>query len=99
MTEPTPRSSDSAPQPAGKKALREVSKGTFVSDLLTQVFSDRARIDAGRYCAYNGFLGLILLAAALALRYSGSRDPLGAAGFALVVSSALVLIAALIVPL
>jgi hypothetical protein len=72
---------------------------SFLTELIAQVFSDRARIDAERYCSYNGFLGLLLLGSACALRLSTPPRVLGAPSFAFVVASALVLIAALVVPL
>jgi len=71
---------------------------SFTSDLMAQLFSDRARFGAERYSAYNGFLGLVLLGGAFALRTSGPPDRLGAPGFALVVASALALLAAYAVP-
>jgi hypothetical protein len=74
-------------------------RASFLNDLLTQVFSDRSRIDAERYCSYNGFLGLLLLAGGLALRVSGPPNPRGNFGFAIIMSSAVALIAAFIVPL
>lgn len=77
---------------------RVAPRASFLNDLLTQIFSDRARIDAARYCSYNGFLGLLLLAGGLALQRSGSPNPLGNFGFVVVVGSAIALIAALIVP-
>jgi hypothetical protein len=58
--------------------------------LFARVFSDQERIDAGRYCAYNAFIGLILLLAALLLwvepdRLSEVGVPLcGTAGLILV---------------
>ena len=71
---------------------------SFMTDLIAQVFSDRAHIDAGRYCSYNGFLGLLLLGGAFALRLSGPPGALGGPGSAFVFASALVLSAALFVP-
>jgi hypothetical protein len=72
---------------------------SFLTDLIAQVFSDRAHIDAERYCSYNGFLGLLLLLGAFAFRLSGPPAALAGPSFAFVVASALVLIAALLVPL
>ncbi len=66
---------------------------------MAQVFSDLPRIDAARCCSYNGFLGLLILGGAFALRLSGPSDPLGGLGFALAVVSAVILIAGLVVPL
>lgn len=77
---------------------RRAPSASFLRDLFAQLFSARARIDARRCGAYNGFLGLLLLGGALALRLSGPPDPLGGGGFALVVASAVVLLAALVVP-
>lgn len=77
---------------------RRAPSTSFLLDLFAQLFSARARIDAGRCCAYNGFLGLLLLGGALALRLSGPPDPLGGGGFALVVASSVILLAALVVP-
>ncbi len=80
---------------------RQVEKtplATFVFDLFAQLFSAGARIDAARCCSYNGFLGLLLLAGALALRLSGPPDVLGGPGFTLVIASSVVLLAALVVP-
>ena len=57
------------------------------------------RFDAARCCSYNGFLGLVLLGGALALRFAGPPDPLGTVGFGFVVMSAVVLTAAFVVPL
>jgi hypothetical protein len=37
----------------------------WLVDIARQVFSDREIISPGRYCAYNAFAGLILLAAAI----------------------------------
>src|SRR4051812_2814605 len=71
----------------------------MLSDLIAQLFSDRVRFDAARCCSYNGFFGLVLLGGALVLRFAGPPDPLGTVGFAFVVASALLLIAALVVPL
>jgi hypothetical protein len=71
----------------------------MVNDLIAQVFSDRVRFDAARCCSCNGFLGLVLLGGAFVLRFAGPPDPLGTVGFAFVVASALLLIAALVVPL
>jgi hypothetical protein len=71
---------------------------SFLRDLFAQVFSNGARIDAQRYCVYNGFLGLLLLAGAFALRLSGPLGPIGAGAFSLVIVAALVLAAALVVP-
>jgi hypothetical protein len=68
-------------------------------DLLAQLFADGARIDASRWCGYDGLLGLVLLGGALALRLSGPPDLLGGLGFVLVVACSAVLIAALVVPL
>jgi hypothetical protein len=78
---------------------RDVSQASFLSDLIAQVFSDRVRFDAARCCSYNGFFGLVLLGGAFALRFGGPPDLLGAVGFGFVVASALVLMAALVVPL
>lgn len=69
----------------------------FLSDLFAQVFSDGARLDAERYCTYNGWLGLLLLAGAFILRFSGPPDPLGVGGFVLAVAGAVALLAALVV--
>jgi hypothetical protein len=66
---------------------------------LAQVFSDGARIEATRWCGYNGFFGLVLLGGALALRLSGPPELLGAGGFVFVVGCAGVLLAAFVVPL
>lgn len=74
-------------------------RASFLRDLLAQLFSDGARIDAARWCGYNGFFGLVLLGGALALRLSGPPDPLGGRGFVFVVACAVVLLAALVVPL
>jgi hypothetical protein len=71
---------------------------TFVFDLFAQLFSAGARIDAARCCSYNGFLGLLLLGGALALRLSGPPDVLGEGGFVFVIASSVVLLAALVVP-
>jgi hypothetical protein len=71
---------------------------SFTTDLIAQLFSDRARFAAERCSAYNGFLGLLLLAGAFALRLSGPPDRLGDLGFALVVASAVALLAAYVVP-
>jgi hypothetical protein len=77
---------------------RRAPSASFLLDLFAQLFTARSRIDAGRCCAYNGFLGLLLLGGALALRLAGPPDLLGGGGFALVVASAAVLIAAFVVP-
>lgn len=69
----------------------------FLSDLFAQLFSDGARIDAERYCKYDGVLGLLLLAGAVVTRSSGPPDPLGAGGFALVVASGATLVLGLVV--
>jgi hypothetical protein len=74
-------------------------RSSLVPDLFGQVFSERSRIDAGRYCAYNGFLGVLLLGGAIVLRVSAPPELLGQAGFVLVVVSAVVLLSSLIVPL
>jgi hypothetical protein len=71
---------------------------SLLRDLIAQLFSERSRIDAGRYCAYNGFLGLLLLGGALTLRLSGPPDPLGGPGFALVAAGSVVLLAAFVIP-
>jgi hypothetical protein len=47
-------SEDSPPRPGNTRAW----------DLVVQVFSDREIVSAGRYCAYNAFVGLILVLAA-----------------------------------
>jgi hypothetical protein len=78
---------------------RNTSRPWFLSDLFAQLFSDRSRSDAGRYRGYNGILGLLLLAGAFVLRLSGPPNPLGRVGFALVIGSAAILLAALVVPL
>lgn len=78
---------------------RDVPRASFSSDLLAGVFSDRVRFDAARCCSYNGFLGLVLLAGTFVTRFAGPPDPLGTLGFGLVFASALVLIAAFVVPL
>jgi hypothetical protein len=44
----------------------------WLVDLFRQVFSDRAIIPAGTYCAYNAFVGLLLLAAAVLMRVEPS---------------------------
>lgn len=77
---------------------RNTPAASFLADLFAQLFSAAARIDAGRCCAYNSFLGLLLLGGAFVLRLSGPPDLLGRFGFAFVVASAAVLLAALIVP-
>jgi hypothetical protein len=77
---------------------RNTPLASFLLDLFAQLFSARARIDAERCCTYNGFLGLLLLGGALAVRLSGPPQPHGGSGFALVVASAVVLLAALVVP-
>jgi hypothetical protein len=77
---------------------RNTPRASFLRDLIAQLFSQDARIDAGRWCAYNTFLGVLLLGGALVLRVSGPPDPLGARGFVLVAASAAVLLAALVVP-
>jgi hypothetical protein len=78
---------------------RNTPRASLLRDLCAQLFSDGARIDAGRCCAYNAFLGILLLGGAVVLRVSAPPDPLGPRGFTLVVASAVVLLAALIVPL
>lgn len=40
----------------------------WLANLFRQVFSDRAVISPGTYCAYNAFAGVILLAAAILMR-------------------------------
>ncbi len=72
---------------------------SFARDLLAQVFSDKSHIDAGRYCAYNGFLGVIILGAAIVLEVSGSPPALGIWGVALVALSGMALMTALVMPL
>jgi hypothetical protein len=47
------------------------ARGAWARELLRQVFSDESLIPAGRYCAYNAFLGLIVLGFAIAF----SVDP------------------------
>jgi hypothetical protein len=81
-----PRDDDNAPR-------------SFLGDLFAQLFADGTRIDAGRYCAYDAFLGFLLLGGAIVLRVSGPPDLLGAGGFAFVVASAVALLAGLVVPL
>jgi hypothetical protein len=77
---------------------RNAPLGSFLRDLFAQLFSAGARIDSARCCAYSAFLGLLLLIGALALRLAGPSDPLGGLGFMVVVTSAVVLLAALVVP-
>ena len=81
------------------RAAGNASRTSFLNDLIAQIFSDRTRIDAERCCSYNGRLGVVLLGDALALHFSAPPDLLGGPGFALVVVAALVLLAALIVPM
>jgi hypothetical protein len=80
------------------RRLDKTPLGAFVFDLFAQLFSAGARIDAPRCCSYNGFLGLLLLGGALALRLSEPPDVLGERGFTLVIASSVVLLAALVVP-
>ncbi len=79
--------------------MKSSQPGPFLKDLFGQVASNRPRIDAVRWCAYNAFVGTILLGGALVLRLSGPPDPLGPRAFVLVAASALCLILAAIVPL
>jgi hypothetical protein len=87
-------SNDTMPPHAAGNAPRT----SFLKDLIAQIFSDRTRIDAERCCCYNGRLGVVLLGGVLALHFSAPPDLLGGPSFALVVVGALVLLAALIVP-
>jgi hypothetical protein len=73
-------------------------RGSLLQDLIAQLFSERSRINAGRWCAYNALLGVPLLGGALAWRLSGPPHSLDARGFALVTASGVVLLAAVIVP-
>lgn len=79
--------------------MKTSQHGSFLKDLFGQVAAEHPRIDAGRWCAYNAFVGTILLGGALVLRLSGPPDPLGPRAFVLVATSALGLILAAIVPL
>jgi len=72
---------------------------SFLRDLFAQLWSDRPRIDAGRWCATNAFIGAILLGGAMALRFSGPPNLLGARGQAVVVASAGALLLAALLPL
>jgi hypothetical protein len=74
-------------------------RASFLRDLFAQLGSDGARIDAGRWCASNGFLGAILFGGAMALRFSGPPDLLGARGLAVVLASAGALLLAALIPL
>jgi DNA-binding transcriptional regulator of glucitol operon len=74
-------------------------RASFLRDLFRQLASSAPRIDAGRWCAHNAFLGTILLGGALVLRFSAPPDVLGARGFAFVVASAGALLAAAVLPL
>ena len=78
---------------------RNVPRAPFLRDRLGQVFSPGGRLDAGRCCAANAFLGVVVLGGALALRLSGPPDPLGGGRFAFAVAGGAVLLAALVVPL
>src|SRR5207247_1627233 len=70
----------------------------WLVDIVRQVFSDREIIAPGRYCAYNAFAGLILLAAAILMwvepRFGSPRGGVGAAvaGMLLVSSVPVVLV-------
>lgn len=79
--------------------MKASQRGSFLRDLFGQVASEHPRIDAGRWCAHNAFVGTILLGGALVLRLSGPPDPLGPHAFVLVAASALGLILAAVVPL
>lgn len=74
-------------------------RASFLRDLFRQLASSAPRIDVGRWCAHNAFLGTILLGGALVLRFSAPPDVLGARGFAFVVASAGALLAAAVLPL
>jgi len=80
------------------RAAGNAPQTSFLNALIGQIFSDRTRIDAARCCSYNGRLGVVLLGGSLALHFSAPPDLLGGPGFVLVVAGALVLLAALVVP-
>jgi len=79
--------------------VRSTARASFLKDLFGQLASDTPRIDAGRWCAHNAFVGTILVGGAFVLRFSGPPDPLGARGFALVLGAGIALFVAAIVPL
>ena len=64
----------------------------WLAELVAQMTSDRDIISPGRYCAYNAFLGVILLGIAAIIAVDPGHGPesasvaLGAAGVALVVA-------------
>lgn len=77
----------------------KTDRASFLTDLFRQATAGEPRIDAGRWCAHNAFVGTILLGGGLVLRVAGPPDPLGAAGFAFLIATSVALIAAAIVPL
>lgn len=82
-------------------APRRTSKSQlarFVGDLFARVFSDGARLDPGRCCAYNAFLGFLLVGGVAALRLSAPPYLLGTTASVLVGASGAFLFGALIVP-
>jgi hypothetical protein len=76
-----------------------INRNLFLKDLFGQLWSDRPRIDAGRWCAHNAFVGMILIGGAFVLRFSGPPEQLGPRGFALVLSAGIALFVAAIAPL
>jgi hypothetical protein len=79
--------------------VRSAARSSFLKDLFGQLASDVPRIDAGRWCAHNAFVGMILIGGAFVLRFSGPPHQLGPRGFALVLGAGIALVAAAIVPL
>jgi len=79
--------------------VRSAARSSVLKDLFGQLASDTPRIDAGRWCAHNAFVGMILFGGALVLRFSGGTDLLGTHSFALVLAAASALLVAAIVPL